>query len=178
MISYILIFYSLFMIQDNSNLIFEASNKEDISKWYVVDDGVMGGVSEGTITMNTSKNLLFTGQVRLENNGGFSSIRYNFETKQVKQYQYVVLRLKGDGKEYQFRIKEDRQQRYSYIQSFKTSGEWQTIKLPLDEFYAGFRGNKLKIPNYAGLEMDEIAILIGNKRKESFSLEIDKIYLE
>lgn len=178
MISYVLILLSLFMKQDSSNLIFEATQKEDISTWYVVDDGVMGGLSEGFISFSAGKNLLYTGQVRLENNGGFSSIRHDFDTKQVKQYQYVVLTLKGDGKEYQFRIKEDRQQRYSYIKSFTTSGEWQTIKLPLDEFYPGFRGNQLNIPNYAGVEMEEVAILIGNKKNESFTLEIDKIYLE
>ena len=41
-----------------------------------------------------------------------------------------------------------------------------------------FRGYKLNEPNYAGEVIAEIAFLIGNKRNESFSLEIEKIYLE
>jgi NADH dehydrogenase [ubiquinone] 1 alpha subcomplex assembly factor 1 len=88
------------------------------------------------------------------------------------------LKLKGDGKSYQFRIKDNSRQRYSYIATFKTSGDWETIKIPLSSFYPGYRGYKLNKPNFSGEVMEEIGILIGNKVKESFALEIEKIYLE
>ena len=79
---------------------------------------------------------------------------------------------------YQFRIKDNSRERYSYISSFETSGDWETVKIPLNAFYPSFRGYRLDIPNFSGNYMEEVAILIGNKVKESFALEIEKIYLE
>ena len=168
----------LFVHQDDSNVIFDSTNADSSPKWYVVNDGVMGGLSEGSIKLNNEGNLEFKGYVTTDNNGGFSSIRSAFDKKDVSQYSYIVLKVKGDGKAYQFRIKKDYYQRYTYINSFKTSGEWQLIKLRLADFYPGFRGYQLDRPNYAGDTMAEIGILIGNKRKESFQLQIEKIYLE
>ena len=166
------------MGQDKSLDIFDFKSEEDISDWYVVDDGVMGGLSQGKFTSTDSGNALYRGKVHTENNGGFSSVRYGFETKDVSDYKFVKLRIKGDGKSYQFRIKEDRSQRYSYITTFKTSGAWETIKLPFAIFYPSFRGYQLNKPNFSGKKIEEIAILIGNKTRESFSLEIEKIYLD
>lgn len=164
--------------QNDSAILFDASNANELKNWYVVDDGVMGGVSQGNLKLNDQGAAQFYGTVRLENNGGFSSVRHSFDSKDVSSFTSVVLVVKGDGKPYQFRIKRDADQRYSYINSFTTSGDWETIKLPFDGFYPGFRGNTLNKPNYSGDSMEEIAILIGNKRKEEFSLEISKIYIE
>ena len=166
------------MSQDNSSSIFDSKKAKDLSNWYVVDDRVMGGLSRGGLTINDSGNFLFKGYVTTENNGGFSSIRYGFNKKSVSEFKQIILKVKGDGKSYQFRIKDNSRQRYSYIASFKTSGDWETIKIPLSSFYPGFRGYKLDKPNFSGDVMEEISILIGNKVKESFSLEFEKIYLE
>lgn len=173
----ILLFLSV-MCQDSSSYIFDFKNKKNTSNWYVVDDGVMGGLSQGTFTSTDSGNALYRGIVRTENNGGFSSVRHGFKTKDVSKYEFVMLKVKGDGKSYQFRIKQDRSQRYSYIKSFKTSGEWETIKIPFSKFYPSFRGYELDKANFSGETMEEIAILIGNKTGEAFSLEIEKIYLD
>jgi hypothetical protein len=166
------------MSQDSSSNIFDSKKVKDLSNWSVVDDGVMGGLSRGELTINDSGNCLFKGYVTTENNGGFSSIRYGFNKKSVSEFKYVILNLKGDGKSYQFRIKDNYRQRFSYIATFNTTGDWETIKIPLSSFYPGYRGYKLNKPNFSGEVMEEIAILIGNKVKESFVLEIDRIYLE
>lgn len=166
------------MCQDSSSNIFNFKNAGSTSDWYVVNDGVMGGLSKGTISINEDGNALFKGYVTTENNGGFSSVRYTFNKKDVSKFTHVVLKLKGDGKSYQLRIKENLSERYSFIATFKTSGDWETIKMPLSTFYPSFRGYKLNKSNFSGDYMEEIAFLIGNKVKESFVLEIDKIYLE
>lgn len=166
------------MIQDNSPVIYDFKNANSTSGWNVVDDGVMGGLSQGNLSINDEGNGRFHGFVTTENNGGFSSIRHDFKRKNVSEYKHIIIKVKGDGKDYQFRIKEKSSQRYSYITTFETTGEWQTIKLPLSSFYPSFRGYTLNKPNFAGDEMEEIAILIGNKKKEAFSLEIESILLE
>ncbi len=168
-----------FLVITNSySIIFDFNKTCDMSNWLVVDDGVMGGLSKGSIRLNDQGHGVFIGYVTTENNGGFSSIRYNFKEKDVSEFTHVILKIKGDGKEYQFRIKKSRYDRESYINSFKTSGEWETIKIPLKDLYPSFRGYKLSKPNFDGISMEEIAILIANKRKEDFKLEIDSISLE
>ncbi len=164
--------------QDNALSIFDTKQEGGCSVWYVVDDGVMGGLSRGRLTNSDDGNCLFSGYVTTDNNGGFSSIRYSFDKKTVSEYKQIVFKIKGDGKMYQFRIKDNSRERYSYISSFETSGDWETVKIPLNAFYPSFRGYRLDIPNFSGNYMEEVAILIGNKVKESFALEIEKIYLE
>lgn len=166
------------LYQNTPILLFDASNSPALGNWQVVNDGVMGGISEGNLERDDKGNVRFYGTVRLENNGGFSLVRLRMDPLQIGNSSYAVLHIKGDGKTYQFRIKEDAGQRYSYVQRFETSGEWQTLKLPLHNFYPAFRGNRLDQPNFKGERIGEIAFLIGNKRKEDFSLKISKVALE
>lgn len=166
------------MCQDNQACIFDFENEKNTSNWNIVNDGVMGGLSQSEIAINEEGNGLFKGYVTTENNGGFSSVRYGLQEKEVSKFEKLILNVKGDGKRYQFRIKDKSTQRFSYITTFRTSGAWETIVLPFGEFYPSFRGNVLDQPNYSGEIIEEIAILIGNKRNESFALEIKNILLE
>ena len=166
------------MSQDNSLVVFDFKKENSVAKWTVVDDGVMGGFSEGSISINSTGNGSFTGNVTTENNGGFSSVRLDKLNINAAKFEYIMLKLKGDGKDYQFRIKENSSQRFSYISTFKTSGEWEIIKIPLYSFYPTFRGTRLNQPNFSGRAIEEIAFFIGNKKKESFALEIAYIALE
>lgn len=158
--------------------LFDFNNDRDLSGWYVVDDGVMGGRSAGNLEINEDGNGIFFGDVSLENNGGFSSIRYRFEQRDISPHQLCKIRLKGDGKRYQFRVKTDKYDRHSYIFHFETSGEWQTIQIPLAEMYPAFRGRKLNMVNYPAHQLEELSFMIGNKKAESFKLELDWIELE
>ncbi|WP_273566861.1 CIA30 family protein [Maribacter halichondriae] len=139
----ILIVLMAILYLDTSPIIFNGTTMNTLTNWYVLDDGVMGGLSNGSMVLNEAGNIRYTGTVRLENNGGFSSIRHRFKKKAVSKYTYVVLKIKGDGKTYQFRIKSDVSQRFSYINTLDTSGSWETVKLRLDCFYPSFRGKYL-----------------------------------
>lgn len=44
--------------------------------------------------------------------------------------------------------------------------------------YPSFRGYKIDAANFNGEQMEEIAILIGNKKAEQFTLLIDSISLQ
>ncbi|MHA7057648.1 CIA30 family protein [Aquimarina sp. M1] len=174
----ILASYIFSILMTSSLVIYDFEKNSNLSNWNVVDDGVMGGLSNGNLEINPTGNAVFSGTVSLENNGGFSSIRYRFDTKKVKRYTRAFIRLKGDQKRYQFRIKNSINDRHSYIAPFKTTGDWQTIEIILSEMYPAFRGRELDIPNYPSEQMQEIAFLIGNKKAENFRLEIDAITLK
>jgi hypothetical protein len=143
--------------------------------WRIQDDVVMGGRSDGRFTITEEGHGRFYGHVSLENNGGFSSVRHYFaEPSSFADRSHFVLRVKGDGKRYQFRV-QPAGERYSYIYEFATSGEWETIEAPFGEMYAAFRGRRLDLPNYAGGAVQEMRLLIGNKKEQDFELLIDKI---
>ncbi|KGL59691.1 CIA30 family protein [Polaribacter sp. Hel1_33_49] len=165
-------------MSDSKELIFDFNSNSDISAWRVVDDVVMGGESEGNFKLNENGNGVYFGEVSLENNGGFSSLRFRFNKKEISNYSKIILKIKGDGKDYQFRVKDNYRNFYSYISSFSTNKNWQLIEINLSEMYPGFRGRKLEMSKFSSSIIEEIAFLIGNKRNESFKIEIDKIYLE
>lgn len=162
----------------NSHTVFNFTTKSDVQNWKIVDDRVMGGKSSGTFKIDTEGSGVFKGHVSLENNGGFSSLRYQFSRTNINKHTKIIMKLRGDGKAYQFRIKSNTGDYYSYISTFVTSGEWQEIAIPLIDMYPGFRGRKLDMPNFSNEYIEEIAFLIGNKKEEVFKLLIDKIALE
>jgi NADH dehydrogenase [ubiquinone] 1 alpha subcomplex assembly factor 1 len=171
------LFFSSILIFGNT-LLFDFNKDSDLTDWAVVDDVVMGGRSDGNFELNESGHAVFQGKVSLENNGGFSFVRYRFKQKNVNDFSKMVMRLKGDGKLYQFRLKSDKDDRHSYTYSFQTNGDWQTVEVPLSDMIPSFRGRKLDIPNYSGKVLEEVDFLISNKTAETFRLEIDIIGLE
>jgi hypothetical protein len=159
-------------------VIIDFSEKQNIDNWVVVDDGVMGGLSQGKLQINEKGNGLFSGTISLENYGGFSSIRYDLETIEINDYYKLVLHLKGDGKRYQFRVKDELENYYSYISYFETNGKWEKIEIPFSELYPSFRGRKLRGSNFKGDLLSQVSILFGNKKAERFELEIKSIELQ
>ena len=172
------IFISIFFMSNANQIIFDFNADSDISNWTTVDDVVMGGRSRGNFKINDFGNGEFYGTVSLENNGGFSSLRHRFSSMDVKGFKEVIIKVKGDGKKYQFRVKDNSSNSHSFIASFETNGGWQTIHLQLSDMYPAFRGRTLSIGNFSSESIEEIAFLIGNKTAENFKLEIDTVYLQ
>lgn len=162
----------------NHCMLFDFKENPSLKNWQVVNDDVMGGRSQATLGLSDKGTAIFKGRISLENNGGFSSIRYSPGNTPTKGLKTLVLRVKGDGKNYQVRIRENKNDYFSYIYTFSTLGEWETITVPVEEMYPSFRGRKLNQPNYKGNSLVEITFLIANKEAESFQLELQKAYLE
>ncbi len=167
-----------FIILQSTMTIFDINQKNNINNWRIVDDVVMGGRSNGNFKVNDAGFGEFFGHVSLENNGGFSMVQYIFDSNDVKPFTKVLIKLKGDGKNYQFRVKTNDNDRHSYNASFVTNGKWETIEIPFNQLEPAFRGRKLDMKNYPGNKMEMIAILIGNKKEETFTLEIESVVLK
>ena len=161
----------------NKMLLFDFSETTDWSGWEIENDVVMGGRSSSDLEHSEEGNAVFKGNVSLENNGGFASLQYHFPPKDIAGYKTAILHIKGDGKTYQFRMKRNLEDRASYIYEFTTTGDWQTVEVPLREMKPVYRGRQLDIPNFSSDSIQEIRFLIGNKKPQDFRLEIDKIEL-
>jgi len=148
--------------------------------WYTVDDVVMGGVSSSTWEPGDGI-AVFKGQVSLENNGGFASARSRPFDTDLSGHDRVRLRVKGDGKRYEFRIRTSESSRApSYRAGFLTKpGEWIEVELRFEDFIAGWRGRTF--PDYPPLDAGEVTsvgLLIADKQEGPFRLEVDWIRAE
>lgn len=164
--------------KSNMDEIYNFSIDINVKEWRVVNDGVMGGVSSSSLRLSAAGHGQFSGHVSLANNGGFASMHWNKSIELTQDKKYIVLRVKGDGKAYEFRLKGAVSQSESYVHPFATSTEWETIKLPIAAFYPQFRGRKLDRPNFNFETIEQISFLIANKQEEDFELLIDWIGLE
>ena len=159
----------------STTLLFDFTENSNMGSWYVVNDTVMGGRSNSALNLNQDGHAVFSGFVTTANNGGFASIRHRCDIQDIEDKNSVLIHLKGDGKPYQLRFKKDRNDYFSYIYTFETSGKWERVEIPVNEMYASYRGRTLNKPNFNGNSIEEISILIGNKKNQEFQLIIDKI---
>ena len=148
-------------------------------KWRVQDDVVMGGRSDSRLKMTDEGFAHFSGEVSLENNGGFCSIHQTTEKnpyvlkEQTTAFHLVV---KGDGKNYNFRVRTPRG-RHAYAFTFPTQNDnkWETIAIPFSAMKATYHGEPVEVPNYAGEDIVEMQLLIGNGKAESFEILVASI---
>jgi hypothetical protein len=168
---------SLFM-QPTTNEVYKFTAATKVNEWRIVNDGVMGGVSKSSLGLTDLGYGQFFGHVSLANNGGFASIQLNQSIKLTDEIKHVLLRVKGDGKAYEFRLKSQLSQPESYVHQFITTGDWEIIKLPISDFYPQYFGRKLNRPNFNFSSIAQLSFLIANKQEEDFRLLIDWIGLD
>ena len=159
-------------------VIFDFNLKSDLQNWKIVNDSVMGGISKSKFYLNSNGEGTFEGEVSLANNGGFCAVKYVFEPIELVGKTHFSIRIKGDENTYQFRVKYNKNDSHSYVFTYKTDTNWQTIKIPFSKLYPVFRGQNLDLPNFEGTIVSEITFLIGNKKEESFQLLIAAIFVE
>jgi Complex I intermediate-associated protein 30 (CIA30) len=110
--------------------------------WGAVDDVVMGGVSESGIRLRGDV-AVFSGNVSIENSGGFASVRTrNFEPSlNLSNYKGIELYVKGDGQRYKIFVRtETKWDGVGYAHSFDTiANEWMTIQIPFADLVPIFR---------------------------------------
>ena len=153
----------------------DPSNNIGIDNWGIVNDGVMGGISQSSIYLNEVNNIIFAGNVSLENNGGFASIRRGFDGTQLKESSTFLLRVKGDGNIYKFRLTM-KGSYANYSADFKTTkDQWMNIKIPVENFNPYYFGRSIKAPKLKVNKVNSMGILISDKQEGDFLLEIEYI---
>ena len=73
------------MLTGNSLTIINISENIGKTNWLIVNDDVMGGVSNSNLSINDNKNLTFRGIISFENNGGFASCRMLYNFNKIKE---------------------------------------------------------------------------------------------
>lgn len=145
------------------------------TKWEIVNDNVMGGVSKGNFEIQNNKTI-FYGELSSKFNGGFASIRTR-ERVQLNGCEKINLKVIGDGNTYQIRIKDSSSNYYSYAQEFKTTGLEEEISLSLSKFKPVYRGTSLSVSNFDKRLINELSFMIVSKKEPNFKLQISEIII-
>lgn len=159
---------------------FRKTNQNWIEKWISINDVVMGGLSKGNISFSDSGYAIFSGELRPENYGGFSSVRANLDDT-LKGYKGIKLRVNSDGKIYQVRLKTDLAfDGVNYTAKFQTkANEWQEVTIPFSQFIPVFRGRKVEdYPPLKSENIRQLGFLISDKQFGPFELKVEwvKVY--
>ena len=158
-------------------VLFSFEEKNAAERWQAVNDGVMGGRSDGRLKITENKTMEFIGTLSLENNGGFASVRTRASTLGLKKNDNLVARVRGDGREYAFNLyTPSRSTAFSYRAPFQTKkDEWVEVELPLDKFIATSFGQVVPNQTLAADSITGVGILLGDKKAGTFKLEIEWI---
>lgn len=148
------------------------------SEWLAVNDGVMGGVSEGRFDITASKTLAFFGALSLANNGGFASVRTRPKKLGLEPGDALRLRVLGDGRPYLVNLYVPRPQiAFSYRATVRTrQAEWIEVTLPLDTFEATSFGRVVRNAGPVNSsEINALGLMISDKLAGPFKMEIETI---
>ena len=155
--------------------LFAFESPDAAAAWQAVNDGVMGGVSDGRFRITERRTLEFYGTLSLENNGGFASVRSLPRTLGLQIGDVLVARVRGDGREYQLNLyTAERMRAFSYRAPVMTrSGEWIEVRIPLDRFEATSFGRVLRGAGPVDpRSVTSIGFLLAEKAPGPFALEV------
>ena len=143
-------------------------------QWYVQNDNVMGGRSEGGFKI-VNNELVFSGTTNT-NGGGFSSIRTQKLSMDFSQFKGIKVKIRADGRKYTWSIQTDAQwqgRQISYWADFKTiPNETSEIEIPFSNFVPQFRGVILDGPVLDPSKITEFALYQYDKTDGPFELRL------
>ena len=157
------------------------SDEAVAQQWLSVNDSVMGGISEGAFRISEDDTLVFSGNLSLENRGGFTSIRTRPADLKLDGYERIVLRLKGDGRSYYLNLMtSSRSSASSYRAPIKTKkGAWQEVRIDLKDFvYTSFGRILAGAAPLKAKDVRSIGITLADKKAGPFRLELSWIRAE
>jgi hypothetical protein len=161
-----------------STVLFDFSNQDETSDWFNQNDTVMGGVSDSTTTWVNGQ-LVFSGNLSLDNNGGFTSTfgPINDQLPSLMSgAEAIVVTARGDGKTYLMQIRNYDNTRY--VQRFTTVADVeQDYVLPLADFES-VDWRLSVIPNAAPIDtttIGQLGFYLLDKQVGPFELAISMI---
>ncbi len=149
------------------------------NKWKMFTDRVMGGVSTASYKFAMEDGIRFvhlTGDVSLENNGGFVQVALPLKRRgkslDASAYRGVRVKVKGNGETYHVHVRNNRTilpWQY-YGAPFATTGQWQTIDIP----FTSFKPYRLK-KQFSPAKLKRVAIVATGKK---FQADIKIAHIE
>ncbi|WP_083126478.1 CIA30 family protein [Mycolicibacterium tusciae] len=158
----------------------DLDDASEVGTWTTVNDPVMGGMSTSRVTFGDG-GLVFSGDISLQNNGGFASARSPQDPdigRRATGAKSLRVHAVGDGKTYLLKVGTAGQP-WSYIQRFDTEAAVGRIyELPIEGFEPV--GMRLDPAPDAPQTLDpsiisQVSVYILDKQQGPFELNISAI---
>jgi hypothetical protein len=160
--------------------LFDFADSAETRAWTSIDDRVMGGLSRSRLRRDPLGHAVFEGNVSLERNGGFASVRSVPAARGRASAQSCVLNVQGEAKRFKLNfLTEDAFDGLNYQATFTPDPDhWQTLQIPLASFRPTFRGRE--IPGAPALDparIRQVGLMIAERQTGPFALAIQRISL-
>jgi monofunctional biosynthetic peptidoglycan transglycosylase len=148
--------------------------------WGSVNDTVMGGRSSSDLAWNKQNELVWTGRLSLENNGGFVSIRTQGAKLDWAQYDGLEVVVVGAGRDIQLTAQRRdmvvRAGGYRALIHTKAASETR-IFVPFSAFVLKRFGREIDGPALASAlqQASEVGLLMADKREGPFQVTLKSI---
>ncbi len=160
--------------------LFDFSDSTAANAWHAIDDRVMGGISRSSLRHYPRGHAVFEGTVSLERNGGFASVRSSPGERGLPGASACLIELRGDNKQFKLSLlTDDGFDTLNYQTSLAPTGtDWQTLRLPLADFRASFRGREVTdAPPLDPARIRQVGLMIATRQAGAFALDIRRIGL-
>lgn len=162
-------------------LLFDFQDPDAVREWSAIDDRVMGGVSRSRLRHDAAGHAVFEGEVSLDRNGGFASVRSSPAARGLAGASRCVIEARGGaGKQFKLSLITDNGfDSPSYQATFVCTGPgWSTVTLALANFRASFRGRELAgAPALDPARIRQVGLMIAARQAGPFSLDVRHIGL-
>lgn len=161
-----------------TNLKHHFNTPASTQNWQAINDGVMGGVSVGRMRFDSAGCAVFEGEVSLENNGGFASVRASQLHLGGADTVAYLLTAYGDGHTYKLNLRtDDGFDGVNYQAAFTPApGLWTQTVLPVRSFEPSFRGRFVKGALPLRPEaVRQVGLMISDKQAGAFRLMVKAI---
>jgi len=161
-------------------MLFDFAVPAGVDDWTPIDDRVMGGISRSRLRHDPAGHAVFEGNVCLERNGGFASVRSAPAVRGRAGAQSCIVEVRGDAKRFKLNLlAEDAFDGLNYQAAFTPDPDrWQSLHIPLAEFRPTFRGREVTgAPPLDPARLRQVGLMIAERQMGPFALQIRGIRL-
>ena len=152
------------------------SDHQSALVWHPIGDAVMGGRSDGALIQSEKGYADFCGTVRLDNGGGFASVKANLpEPMDLSDWTGIELLVLGDGRSYKIGLRNSVDRRsIVYQQAFTPDpGQWSLVRLHFSDFIPTWRGKTLPdAPRLSLRDLASLSIFVSGRQAGPFHLRM------
>ena len=147
--------------------------------WVMISDNIMGGVTQSKLQYSENS-MVLNGTISLDNYGGFSSIKTNFNTFDLSAYDGVKIKYKSTGQKFAFTLEDSKNwtmPNYKGAFNSSDSNTWQEATILFKDFkqYQIGEPTGKKLITAVLKNIVRLGIITTEKKEGPFSIEVESI---
>ena len=148
---------------------------ESSLRWFTVNDGVMGGLSQGAVSYE-GDTLVHAGVLNT-NGGGFSYAGARLPEDILVGYSRLQIRLNTNGRQYALNFGDERNWRISHQAEIPLGlgDSWQEVFVEFDQTVPTVFSRQVESDPFDAGAIDELNFILGDGLDGPFRMEVDWI---